>query len=309
MKNIYSIIKKAKKNLENKDVVVIPTETVYGLAGNAYSDKAVRKIYKIKKRPFKNPLIVHYHSLHDFSKDCVSNKSFQILYKKFCPGPLTFVVFLKKKSKISKLTNANKKTIAVRFPKNKITRELLSKIEFPLAAPSANISTKLSPVCANDVRDDLGKKIKLIIDGGKSKIGLESTIVDLSGRIRVLRPGSITIKDLEKVLKTKITFKNKFREFKSPGQSRLHYSPGIPVRLNAKFPKKNEAFIKLSNKKKVKNYFALSKNGNLKEAAKNLFSVLRLIKKKGYKAIAISKIPNHGIGLAINDRLKKASNK
>ena len=111
------------------------------------------------------------------------------------------------------------------------------------------------------------------------------------------------------MLKTKINFKNKFREFKSPGQSRLHYSPGIPVRLNAKFPKKNEAFIKLSNKKKVKNYFALSKNGNLKEAAKNLFSVLRLIKKKGYKAIAISKIPNHGIGLAINDRLKKASYK
>ena len=309
MKNIYSIIKKAKKNLENKDVVVIPTETVYGLAGNAYSDKAVRKIYKIKKRPFKNPLIVHYHSLYHFKKDCVVNKNFEILYKKFCPGPITFVVFLKKKSKISKLVNGNKKTIAVRFPKNKITRQLLSKIEFPLAAPSANISTKLSPVCANDVRDDLGKKIKLIIDGGKSKIGLESTIVDLSRRIRVLRPGSITIKDLEKVLKTKINFKNKFREFKSPGQSRLHYSPGIPVRLNAKFPKKNEAFIKLSNKKKVKNYFALSKNGNLKEAAKNLFSVLRLIKKKGYKAIAISKIPNHGIGLAINDRLKKASYK
>ena len=281
MKNIHSNIEKAKKYLINNDVVAIPTETVYGLAGNAYSNKAVKKIFQLKKRPSKNPLIIHYCRIKDLKQDCIVNETFNKLYKKFCPGPLTFVLNKKKSSKLSKYVNSNKKTIAVRFPKNKITQNLLSKLNFPLAAPSANISTRLSPVKFDDVKEEFGNKIKLILDGGKTKIGLESTIVDLTNKISILRPGGITIEQLEKVLHCKLKLKNFLKNIKSPGQLRFHYSPGIPVRLNAKYPKKNEAFLQFLRKTKNKNnYFALTKNGNMREAAKNLFSILRLIKKK-----------------------------
>jgi len=308
MKNIHSNIEKAKKYLSNNDVVAIPTETVYGLAGNAYSNKAVKKIFQLKKRPSKNPLIVHYYRIKDLKQDCIVNETFNKLYRKFCPGPLTFVLNKKKSSKLSKYVNSNKKTIAVRFPKNKITQNLLSKLNFPLAAPSANISTRLSPVKFDDVKEEFGNKIKLILDGGKTKIGLESTIVDLTNKISILRPGGITIEQLEKVLQRKLKLKNFLKNIKSPGQLGFHYSPGIPVRINAKYPKKNEAFLQFLGKTK-NNYFALTKNGNMREAAKNLFSILRLIKKKGYSSIAVGRIPNQGLGLAINDRLKKASNR
>ena len=309
MKNIHSNIEKAKKYLTNNNVVAMPTETVYGLAGNAYSNKAVKKIFSLKKRSLKNPLIVHYCSINDLKQDCIINEAFNKLYRKFCPGPLTFVLNKKKNSRLSKYVNANKKTIAVRFPKNKIAQNLLSKLNFPLAAPSANISSKLSSVTAADVKDEFGNKIKLILDGGKTKIGLESTIVDLTDKISILRPGGIAIEQLEEVLHCKIKLKRLLKNIKSPGQLGLHYSPGIPVRLNAKYPKKNEAFLQFSEKAKNKNnYFTLSKSGNMREAAKNLFSILRLIKKKGYSSIAVGRISNQGLGLAINDRLKKASN-
>jgi L-threonylcarbamoyladenylate synthase len=216
----------------------------------------------------------------------------------------------KKGSKLSKYVNANKKTVAVRFPKNKITQNLLSKLNFPLAAPSANISSKLSPVTKADVIDEFGSKVKSILNGGKTKIGVESTIIDLTSKVSILRPGGITIEQLEKVLHRKLKLKRFLKNIKSPGQLKFHYSPGIPVRLNAKYPKKNEAFLQFSGKLKYKNnYFSLSRNGNMREAAGNLFSILRLIKKKGYKSIAVSKIPYEGLGMAINDRLKKASNK
>ena len=310
MKNIYSNIERAKRHLTNNGVVVIPTETVYGLAGNAYSNKAVKKIFSLKKRPLKNPLIVHYCRIKDLKQDCFLNKTFNKLYKKFCPGPITFVLNKKKNSRLSKFVSANKKTIAIRFPKNKITQNLLSKLNFPLAAPSANMSSKLSPVTTSDVKDEFGNKIKIILDGGKTKIGLESTILDLTSKISILRPGGITIEQLEKVLHRKLKLKNNSKNIKSPGQLKFHYSPGIPVRLNAKLPKKNEAFIHFSRKNRSKNdHFVLSKKGSMKEAAKNLFSLLRLIKKKGYCSIAVSKIPNKGLGLAINDRLRKASKK
>ena len=309
MKNIYSNIQKAKKYLINNELVAIPTETVYGLAANAYSDKAVKKVFKLKKRPLKNPLIVHYYKIKDLKQDCLINKNFNILYKKYCPGPITFILYKKKKSKISKFVNNGKKTIAVRFPKNKITQSLLSKLDFPLAAPSANIFSKLSPISASDVKDEFGKKIKLILDGGKSTIGLESTIIDLTKKISVLRPGGITLEQLKKTLNSKIRLITKPKNIKSPGQLKFHYSPGIPVRLNVKKLNKNEAYIKFSGKKNKKNLFILSKNGNMKEAAKNLYRILRSIRKKGYKSIAVGKIPNQGLGMAINDRLYKASKK
>jgi len=316
MKNIYLNIykpslvslKKAKRSIENNNVIGLPTETVYGLAGNAYSNKSINKIFSLKKRPLFNPLIVHYKNLKDLRNDVVLNNMFIKLYKAFCPGPITFILKKKPKSRISKLVSAGKNTIAVRIPKHTIARKLLNLLKVPLAAPSANISSKLSPTSAKDVFDEFGKKIKIILDGGQCHIGLESTIIDLTDEPTILRHGLITPDKIFKVLSKKISTKNKSKEIKSPGQLKSHYSPGIPLFMNKSFAKKDEAFITFGNKfKNVNNAFNLSQNGNLNEAANKLYKTMRKIKKKGFNSIAICKIPNYGIGKAINERLKKAS--
>ena len=301
-----SNIKKAVKYLNKNECIGIPTETVYGLAANAYSDKATDKIFKLKKRPRKNPLIVHYYNLKDLKNDCKIDNQFLRLYSKFCPGPITFVLELKEKSKISNNVTNNKSTIAVRFPKHKVARKLLKNLNFPLAAPSANISKSISAVCKTDVIEEFGNKIKFVLDGGKSKEGLESTIVNLVGNQKILRLGSLDRGKIEKYLIKKRT--NKKKDIVMPGQGRIHYSPGLPIRLNIKRPKKFEAFLLISKRiKSNKNFFYLSKNKNLKEVAKNLYKTLRKIKKKGFKQISIEKIPNRGIGEAINDRLLRAA--
>ena len=209
MKNNLSNIKKAKYYLDKNECIGIPTETVYGLAANAYSDVATKKIFKLKKRPKKNPLIVHYSSLKMLKIDCKTNVFFYKLYKKFCPGPITFVLKLKKNSKISKNVTNYKETLAIRFPNNSVTKKLLKKLNYPLAAPSANISTKISPVSKEDVKDEFGKKIKYILDGGRSKIGLESTIISLINKPQILRLGGIEISRINKVLKTNLKFNKK----------------------------------------------------------------------------------------------------
>ena len=318
MKNIYlnvykpnlANLKKAKKNIENNNIIGIPTETVYGLAGNAYSNKSVKKIFKLKKRPIFNPLIIHYKNLNALRKDVMLNSDFKKLYNAFCPGPITFILNKNKKCKIAEKATAGKKTVAVRIPNHKVVKKLLNILKFPLAAPSANISSKLSPTSAKDVVDEFGKKIKFILNGGHCYFGIESTIVDLTGKPTILRPGSITVDKIQKILKKKIKIKKNAKKIKAPGQSKLHYSPGIPVKLNRKNAKKNQALIGFGKKFKVgRNYFNLSKKGNLKEAANNLYKTMREVKKKKFKSIAVIKIPNKGIGYAINDRLKKASNK
>ena len=315
MKNFYSniysfnfrILKKTVKYLNQGNLVAIPTETVYGLAGNAYSKKAVKNIFKIKNRPKKNPLIIHYHDVADAKKDVVLNKNFFLLYKKFCPGPLTFILRKNKNSKISPFATSNLKTVAIRFPKNKIIRSVLKLIKFPLAMPSANLSSSLSPVNAFDVFEELNKKVNIIIDGGNTRIGIESTVIDLTDKPKILRPGIITKSDLSRFFKTD-TANNKSK-IKSPGMLKKHYSPGIPVILNKRPKYSNQAYIVFGKKfKNNKNYFNLSKKADLKEAASNLYKTMRKIKKKGYKKIFVSKIPNKGPGIAINDRLKRASN-
>ena len=163
MKKDLSNIKKAKYLLDKNHCVAIPTETVYGLAANAYSDTAILKIFKLKKRPKSNPLIVHYCKAEDIKNDCELNSSFIKLYNKFCPGPLTFILKLKKNSKISKYVTNGKKTLAVRFPKNLKTEKLLKSLNYPLAAPSANIYTQISPVSKKDVKDEFGKKINFVL--------------------------------------------------------------------------------------------------------------------------------------------------
>ncbi len=308
MKINLANIKKAKKLLNKSECVAIPTETVYGLAGNAYSDNACKKIYKLKKRPKNNPLIVHYLNYQILKKDCKFNNDFLKLYKKFCPGPITFILDLKKNSKISKVVTNNKDTLAVRFPKHPVARNLLKNIDFPLAAPSANISSKVSSVSPSDVRDDFGKKIKFVLEGGKSSIGLESTIVDIRKKPKILRLGGLEVSAIEKILNKKILINTNPLRISSPGQFKVHYSPGIPIRLNVKKIYKKEAYLSIKKPKQSKpNFYFLSKNGNLKEAAKNLYSTLRKIKKNKHKSIAVSKIPNKGLGRTINDRLKRAS--
>jgi L-threonylcarbamoyladenylate synthase len=308
MKKDLSNIKKSKFFLNRNECIGIPTETVYGLAANAYSDLATSKIFKLKKRPKNNPLIVHYYSLENLKKDCKINQNFIKLYKKFCPGPITFILKLKSKNKISKNVTNKKKTLAVRFPNHSLARKLLKELDFPLAAPSANISTKVSAVSKKDVEEEFGNKIKFILDGGSSKIGLESTIVNLDPKPAILRLGAIEVSKINKVLKNKVNYKSKNNKNIVPGQGKLHYSPGIKIRRNVKNPKKHEAFL-LIKKRKIsdKNFFYLTKNNNLNEAGKNLYKTLRMIKKLKYNSISVEKIPNKGIGQTINDRLIRAS--
>jgi L-threonylcarbamoyladenylate synthase len=308
MKPDQSNIKKAKKYLDKNDCIAVPTETVYGLAGNAYSDASVKKIFKLKRRPKSNPLIVHYFNISRLKNDCHINDNFIKLYKKFSPGPLTYILKLKKNSAISKFATNKKKTLAVRFPKHALFRKLLKDLDYPLAAPSANISTKLSSVQVTDVIEEFGTKIKYVLDGGRCKIGVESTIINLLNKPTILRLGGLDVSKIKKILKKKILFKTISKKIISPGQFPLHYSPGVPLRTNAKKPKINEAFV-LIKKRKVtfKNYYYLSKKNNLRQSAKNLYSLLRKIKNDGYKMIAVEKIKNQGLGKTINDRLFRAS--
>ena len=308
MKSIQSNIKKAEKYLNKNYCIGIPTETVYGLAANAYIDSAVNKIFRLKRRPKKNPLIVHYLDMNALKKDCIINESFIKLYKKFSPGPITYILRLKKNSKISKNVTNNKNNLAVRFPKHKTFRRLLKKLDYPLAAPSANISTRLSAVQASDVKEEFGSKVKYILDGGKCNIGVESTIIDLIKKPKILRLGGLNITKIEKVLQKKINIDINPKKKIASGQSPLHYSPGIPLKMNVKKAKKDEAFILIKKRKMTsKNYFYLSKKNNLNEAARNLYSCLRKIKNKQYKSIVVEKISNKGIGKVINDRLLRAS--
>ena len=308
MKSNQSNIKNAKKYLNKNYCIGIPTETVYGLAANAYMDSAVKKIFKLKKRPKNNPLIVHYHNIDSLERDCLINDNFTKLYKKFSPGPITYILKLKKDSKISKYVTNNQKSLAVRFPKHSLFKNLLKQLDYPLAAPSANITTKVSAVKVSDVKEEFGNKIKYVLNGGTCTVGIESTIINLTGKPTILRLGGLDISKIQETLGFKLKIAINPKKKIASGQSRLHYSPGIPLRMNIINPKNNEAFIIIKKRKiKLKNYFYLTTRNNLNEAAKNLYSCLRKIKNKGYKSIAVEKISNKGLGRAINDRLQRAS--
>jgi L-threonylcarbamoyladenylate synthase len=316
MRNIYSNIfninnknlSKAVNYLKKNQLIGVPTETVYGLAGNAYSKEAIKKIYLLKKRPPRNPLIIHYLNLEQLKNDVELNSDFYKLYKKFCPGPITFVLKKKKNSLLPSIATANLKTVAVRVPRNKVIRKILKSLNFPLAIPSANKSSHISPVSAEDVAQEFHGSIKIILNGGLCKIGLESTVLDLTSKPKILRPGLISPANISKILNRKTSIGHSSKIIKAPGMLKRHYSPGIPMKLNQKKAKDNEAFIVFGKKyKKGKNIFNLSYKSNLNEAAKKLYMTLRIIKNRNYKMICVSSIPQIGIGLAINDRLKRAA--
>ena len=276
--------------------VGIPTETVYGLAADARSDRAVAAIFAAKQRPAFNPLIVHVANLSaaaklgDFSTMAVA------LAEIYWPGPLTIVVPYRAEAGISGLATAGLDTIALRVPAHRAMQALLEATGAPLAAPSANISGGISPTTADHVRQSLGDRIALIIDDGPTRSGIESTIVAIDGdTARVLRPGPIVIGALAPAAESMIT---------APGQLASHYAPGKPLRLNVIQPRDNEFAIGFGHHAGVVN---LSPTADLVEAAANLFAMLWQGDMSAYPGIAVAPIPDHGIGIAINDRLRRAA--
>ena len=303
-------IENAKKLLCSGELVIFPTETVYGLGGNANDKNAIKRIYDIKKRPAKNPIICHFESLKEIKKDFHLNKLEEILAKKLWPGPITLILKKKSKSKISQLVSNKSSYIGCRIPKDKIALKLLKNLNFPLAAPSANFSERTSVTKFEDLDKNLIKKI-FTIKGQQSKLGLESTVIKVKkNNIEVLRLGSITPNEILKIAnKSKIKFITKSKI--SPGNLKKHYATEKKIRINVKKVNDDEGLINFGNnnlKSKIIN-LNLSKNGNLKEASRNLFHFLHKLDQSKCKKIAIAPIPSIDLGLTINDRIRRASKK
>ena len=309
-----NLLLQAVDYLKKGDIIAAPTDTVYGLFGDATNDNAIKKIYEVKERPSYNPLIVHVSNIEmaktiaEFNNESesIANYFWNIIKK-----PLTIVLKLTNNN-ISKYVTAGLSTVALRCPYNKIAIDLIKEFNGPLAAPSANTSNKVSPTSYEMVKNDIGNKIPLILDGGECNIGIESTIIDLTRKPYViLRPGGVSNEDIEEFLNTNIVSNNKDESntIIAPGMIKKHYSPNLPLRINATEPHEGEAFIAFGDTKHK--YDAnLSITGDLYEAARNLFSTInKLDNSKKYKGIAIMPIPNIGIGVGINDRIKRASYK
>ena len=299
----------AKKRLENGEIVIFPTETVYGLGGDATNKNAVKRIFKLKKRPLINPLICHFSNKKAVEKNCNINELDKKLIEFFWPGPLTIVLGKKKSSLIDPLVSNNMNSIGCRIPKNKIAINLLKKVNFPVAAPSANIATKISSTHPSHLVKYFKNKI-LILDGGNSKIGLESTVVKTYKKhIKILRLGSISLEEIKnKLPKIKVTISN-HNSLVSPGNQKKHYSPSLPIRINAKKINQNESLLNFGKNNLKSNIceYNLSYKGNLKEASRNFFNYLHLLDNVKSSKIAVAPIPNYGLGKTINDRLKRAS--
>lgn len=310
-------ISRAIDILNNEDVVAIPTETVYGLAGNIYSKKAIHKIFQVKQRPFYNPLIVHIPSIEKI-EDLVSNfpEKAKILAKAFWPGSLTLL--LKKTSNVPDLITAGSDTVAVRIPNHPLTLSLLQQLSFPLAAPSANPFGSISPTSAIHVETYFKDAIPMVLDGGHCKNGIESTIIGFENEEAVVyRLGSISIEDIEKVI-GKIIIKNK-KELtpNAPGMLARHYAPDTKTFLVKdveafikKYPDKRIGVLQFSQKRAALNVThceILSKNGDLKEATSNLYSALHRLDKLNLDMIVAEQFPDLGLGKSINDRLGRAT--
>lgn len=304
---------KAVELLKNGDVVVAPTDTVYGLFADATSDDAVKKIYKVKGRPASNPLILHVNSVDMFKEYAyVSDDIINVV--DMCWNtlklPVTFVTRIKDNVNISQIATAGLSTAAFRCPNHEIALGLITAVGHPLAAPSANTSTSVSPTSPEMVKNDLMDKVPLILDGGQCKFGLESTILDVTQiPFLILRHGSVPIELLKKHIKQAVSVNKSSISIIAPGMMRKHYAPSIPLRINADVPKKGEAFIAFG-KTPIHYNANLSVSANLYEAAHNLFSTIKSFDKpEKYTGIAIMPIPSIGIGAAINDRLERASTK
>ena len=306
------VIQQAYEILSSGELLAIPSETVYGLGADATSDTAISKIYKLKKRPQINPLILHVSSIYMVEQFAETNPLFYLLSNHFWPGPLTMILNQKKNNNISELATSNLSSVAVRLPDNKIFQNIIEKFNNPIAAPSANISGNISPTDPYHVYEDFGKDIELIIDGGRSEKGVESTVVDIrSNDIIILRYGPITQKMLENKVNYKIKKKGSSKKILSPGQMFTHYSPSKKLIINSIKPTKNCSFLGFSNIMPDEKFDGIALNlsigGDLNEAASNLFKMLRFLDKTDTHEIVVAPIPNKDVGFAINDKLKRAS--
>ena len=302
-----SLVDKAVRRWKAGETVAIPTETVYGLAADACNGAAVARIYALKSRPQFNPLIVHVADAAMAQRYVQWNDHAQALADAFWPGPLTLVLKRRSDCPISELVSAGGDTLAVRVPAHPLTRQLLQAFGGGLAAPSANRSGRVSPTTAQHVRDEFADAV-MVVDGGACDVGIESTVVDLSGDAPgILRPGSITRAMLEGII-GELAEAKQGSSLLSPGQMESHYAPSIPVRLNATDVGGDEALLAfgtpLSGAAKTEN---LSQSGDLIEAAANLFSCLRALDDPALRGIAVMPVPTDGIGEAINDRLQRAA--
>jgi L-threonylcarbamoyladenylate synthase len=304
-------VEDAARALRAGELVAFPTETVYGLGGDATSDLAVARIFETKGRPRFNPLIVHVPDLAGARDLAVFDARAERVADRFWPGPLSLVLPRAPNCPVSLLASAGLETLAVRMPAHPLALALLRATGRPLAAPSANRSGRLSPTSAADVMAELGGHIAAVLDGGRCEIGIESTVLDLSSvEPTVLRPGSVAWEALEELLGDVGTSGDPQTAPRSPGMLESHYAPERPVRLGAREARPGEALLALGPERAPEGFREvrwLSRSGDLTEAAANLFASLRALDRPDVAGIAVMPIPEHGLGRAINDRLRRAA--
>ena len=292
--------------LQEGELAAFPTETVYGLGADATNDSAVAKIFAIKGRPEFNPLITHVRSIEEAQHYGVFSKNALAIAKRFWPGPLTLILNRKRDCPISWLTTAGLSTVALRVSDHPIANELIKLTGRPIAAPSANKSGRISPTRAEDVINEFQNELEIILDGGDCRVGLESTVLDVSGaNTTILRPGSITQIDIENNF-SPIILASKMAKITAPGMLESHYAPNCKVRLNASCIHPGEVFLGFG-KNSIAGSKNLSETAELNEAAANLFRMLRDLDQNNITGIAVAPIPEYGLGIAINDRLKRAA--
>lgn len=318
-----AVLQQAADMLKAGQLVAIPTETVYGLAANALDGAAVARIFEAKGRPSFNPVIVHVPDMEDAQKYVLLDARAKAAATAFWPGPLTMILPRRADCAVSELCSAGLPTLAIRIPAHPVALSLLRLSGLPIAAPSANISGQVSATTPQHVAEGLGDKVGMVLAAGPCEVGLESTVLDLTGEHPVvLRPGAITAEQIAGALDCAVTydFGDHGNAVKSPGQLLKHYAPSIPVRLNAVDVAPGEALLAFGSLKfmGVKGGgFArdlpatalrnLSDTGDLHQAAANLFRMLRELDRPEHSQIAVMNIPDIGLGIAINDRLKRAA--
>lgn len=313
MAEIGGDIEKVKALLEHGEVVAIPTETVYGLAGNALNTSAIAKIFDVKNRPQFDPLIVHVANLEQaqvYVREIP--KVIKVLADHFWPGPLTFL--LNKKSSIPDLVTSGLDRVGIRCPDHPLTLKLLKELAFPLAAPSANPFGYVSPTTPQHVNEQLGDKIAYILDGGRCKVGIESTIVGVEEDQNILyRMGGISVEQIENIIGVVQVRTHSTSNPKAPGQLKSHYAPSKKVILGTikellqRYPENTCGLLTFQSDFNSRHQIILSPSGSLEQAAQNLFTALRTFDKMPIEFILAELVPNVGLGRAINDRLKRAA--
>ncbi len=316
MNNIYQPlpenITRAAQVIQNGGLVSFPTDTVYGLGANVYNARAVASIFKAKERPLFDPLISHIADIDFLPEYAITDERVMDLARHFWPGPLTFVLRRKDNNPSVDLACAGLSSLAVRMPNHPVALELIRQSGVPIVAPSANRFKTVSPTTARHVYDSLGSKVDMILDGGACTIGVETTIIDLTTpHIVILRAGGLSKEELENYTGEKIYLSHDNPDMpKAPGQLLKHYAPKMPLRINVaeNEVREDEFFIGFGDVNG--SHLNLSPDSDLKEAAANLFAYLREAEKHSeYKGIAMSPIPENGLGLAINDRIRRAAYK